>query len=164
MLDAGGMPAQKDLGNGEPIPLARELGRSLIGASPHMLPVLLVAMFWRLGRLARRTVSRYAAMGNELQVQLRDLLGDDGVLLIPSARSTPPRQGREFAALRNFDFTPLFNVLEMPVTQVPLGIGSRGLPLGVQVAGAHGNDHLTIAVAMELERLFGGWKPPVIFN
>ncbi len=160
MLDAGGMPAQTALGNGVPIPLARELARALVGASSHMPPVLLLALVWRLGRLARRPVARYAAMGLQLQVELRDLLGDDGVLLFPSARGTPPRQGRELAALRNFVFTGLFNVLEMPVTQVPLGLGSKGLPLGLQVVGSHGNDHLTIAVAMELERLFGGWTPP----
>ncbi len=83
------------------------------------------------------------------------------MLLFPSARSTPPRQGRELSALANFIHSGLFNVLEMPVTQVPLGIGSRGLPLGVQVAASHGNDHLSIAVALELERLFGGWTPPL---
>jgi fatty acid amide hydrolase 2 len=129
-----------------------------------MLPVLLLAAFQRLGRLARKRLARDAAIGHELQAELRELLGDDGVLLFPSARSTPPRQGRNLAALANFVFTGLFNVLEMPVTQVPLGIGSRGLPLGVQVAGAHGNDHLTVAVAMQLERLFGGWTPPALFG
>jgi fatty acid amide hydrolase 2 len=129
-----------------------------------MLPVLLLAGFQRLGGLASRRFARHAAMGRELQAELRDLLGDDGVLLFPSARSTAPRQGRELAALINAAFTSPFNALEMPVTQVPLAIGSRGLPLGVQVAGSHGNDHLTIAVALELERLFGGWTPPGLFS
>jgi fatty acid amide hydrolase 2 len=32
----------------------------------------------------------------------------------------------------------------------------------VQVAAIHGNDHLSIAVAVELERLFGGWTPPAL--
>jgi fatty acid amide hydrolase 2 len=32
--------------------------------------------------------------------------------------------------------------------------------LGVQVAARHGNDHLTIAVAMALEEAFGGWIAP----
>ena len=49
----------------------------------------------------------------------------------------------------------------MPVTQVPLGLGDDGLPLGVQVAAGDGNDHLSIAVALELEKVFGGWVPPV---
>ena len=160
MLEAGGMPAQTALGNGVPIPLGRELARALVGSSPHMAPVLFLALVWHLGRLAKRSVARFAAMGLQLQVELRDLLGDDGVLLFPSARRTPPRQGRELAALRNAVYTGLFNVLEMPVTQVPLGLGSRGFPLGLQVVGSYGSDHLTIAVAMELERLFGGWTPP----
>jgi fatty acid amide hydrolase 2 len=164
MLEAGGVPMERSLGDGEPIRLGREVARALIGASPHTLPVLLLAVFQRVGRLAPKRFARYAAMGRELQAELRDLLGDDGVLLFPSARSTPPRQGKNLAALNTFVHTGLFNVLEMPVTQVPLGIGSRGLPLGVQVAGVHGNDHLTIAVAMELERLFGGWTPPSLFN
>jgi len=51
--------------------------------------------------------------------------------------------------------------MELPATQVPLGLDDRGLPLGVQVIAARGNDHLTIAVALELERAFGGWVPPV---
>jgi fatty acid amide hydrolase 2 len=60
----------------------------------------------------------------------------------------------------NFPFGAIFNALELPVTQVPLGLGSRGLPLGIQVVAAHGRDHLTIRVAMELERAMGGWVPP----
>jgi hypothetical protein len=39
-----------------------------------------------------------------------------------------------------------------PVTQVPLGLNRRGLPLGVQVAANHGRHHVTIAVAQFLER------------
>ena len=46
------------------------------------------------------------------------------------------------------------------MTQVPLGLGERGLPLGVQVAAGPGRDHVSIAVALELERVFGGWVPP----
>ena len=53
-----------------------------------------------------------------------------------------------------------FNLTGMPVTQVPLGLGSKGLPLGVQVVGRRDRDHVTIAVALELERTFGGWVAP----
>ena len=54
----------------------------------------------------------------------------------------------------------LFNLAGLPVTQVPLGLGRAGLPLGVQVAAGPGRDHVTIAVALELERAFGGWVAP----
>jgi fatty acid amide hydrolase 2 len=57
-------------------------------------------------------------------------------------------------------YTAIFNVMELPVTQVPLGLNAEGLPLGVQVAATHGNDHLTIAIASALEEDLGGWVPP----
>ena len=43
----------------------------------------------------------------------------------------------------------MFNLAGTPVTEIPLGLCERGLPLGVQ-----------IAVALELERVFGGWVAP----
>jgi fatty acid amide hydrolase 2 len=59
-----------------------------------------------------------------------------------------------------FAYTAIFNVMEMPSTQVPLGLGARGLPLGVQVIAPRRSDHLSIAVAMALETMLGGWQPP----
>lgn len=41
-----------------------------------------------------------------------------------------------------------------------MGLGSKGLPIGVQVVGGINSDHLTIKVAEELEAAFGGWVPP----
>jgi fatty acid amide hydrolase 2 len=54
----------------------------------------------------------------------------------------------------------VFNLAGVPVTEVPLGLAENGLPVGVQVAAAHGCDHVAIAVALHLERVFGGWVPP----
>jgi fatty acid amide hydrolase 2 len=54
----------------------------------------------------------------------------------------------------------LFNLVGLPATEVPLGLGERGLPLGVQVGAGRDRDHVSIAVAIELERAFGGWVPP----
>jgi fatty acid amide hydrolase 2 len=48
----------------------------------------------------------------------------------------------------------------LPVTEVPLGLTDDGLPVGVQVAAGPNRDHVSIAVALELERVFGGWQPP----
>ena len=50
--------------------------------------------------------------------------------------------------------------------KVPLGLVDdasspyQGIPVGVQVVAARGQDRLTLAVAAEAERLMGGWVPP----
>ncbi len=55
----------------------------------------------------------------------------------------------------------IFNLAGVPVTEVPLGRSAAGLPLGVQFAAGAGRDHVCIAVAIALERVFGGWSPPL---
>lgn len=88
-------------------------------------------------------------------------LGSDAIMLYPShAVPAPPHRWSLLRPL-NFAYTAIFNTLELPVTQVPLGLcPKRRIPLGVQVVGGLGQDHVTIAVAQELERAFGGWTPP----
>ena len=61
-------------------------------------------------------------------------------------------------------YTAIFNVMELPSTQVPLGLGSEGLPLGCQVVARHFQDHRSVAVALQLERAFGGWVPPALMR
>lgn len=54
----------------------------------------------------------------------------------------------------------IFNILGLPVTQCPLGLSKEGLPLGVQVIGGKLQDQVTLAVAIYLEKTFGGWRDP----
>jgi fatty acid amide hydrolase 2 len=81
-------------------------------------------------------------------------------MLYPSYPTVAPRHHAPLFPPFQWTYTAIINVLELPATQVPLGLDAKGLPLGVQVVGIHGSDHLTIAVARELERAFGGWVPP----
>ncbi len=103
--------------------------------------------------------SRLLERARALADELTETIGD-GVLLHPAHLSTAPKHHRTYG--RPWLTTPaaIFNLAGVPVTEVPLGLGPRGLPLGVQVAARHGADHLTIAVALELEAVFGGWVPP----
>jgi fatty acid amide hydrolase 2 len=102
---------------------------------------------------------RLLAAAESLASELKEAIGD-GVLLHPAYPRTAPRHGRTVG--RPWLLTPsaVFNLAGVPVTEVPLGLTPRGLPIGVQVAASPGNDHLSIAVALELERVFGGWVPP----
>jgi fatty acid amide hydrolase 2 len=154
----GGTSLDETLGGGERTRLGREIARWLLRRSSHSYPPLFVVLVERLGRRLPRWCERYAERGARLSSRLDDLLGGDGVILYPSGRGVAPRHGP--AAPLNFRFFGLFNALELPVTQVPLGLSAEGLPLGVQVVAGRGRDHLTIAAALELERALGGWVPP----
>jgi fatty acid amide hydrolase 2 len=102
---------------------------------------------------------RAQAAGRALREEITAVIGD-GVLLHPPFARTAPRL--HTTTMRPWLQTPcsVFNLAGVPVTQVPLGLNSRGLPLGVQVAASHGQDHLTISVAQHLERTLAGWVPP----
>jgi fatty acid amide hydrolase 2 len=110
-------------------------------------------------RLPRFFAERLIDTGNAVAGELSAAIGD-GVLLEPPLATTAPRHGRTVGRPWWLAHVVPFNLAGLPVTQTPLGLDANGLPLGVQVAAAHGRDHVAIAVAMELERVFGGWTPP----
>lgn len=127
--------------------------------SPHTLPTrmtLATELLPAPGGFSRR---RLLAAAESLASELKEAIGD-GVLLHPAYPRTVPKHGTTVG--RPWLLTPsaVFNLAGVPVTEVPLGLSDRGLPLGVQVAAGPGQDHVSIAVALELERAFGGWVPP----
>ncbi|KAM9717992.1 fatty-acid amide hydrolase 2-B [Menidia menidia] len=135
-----------------------ELLKWMLGRSNHTMAAislgLLEATRWS------KTSAFVVQQKEELQRELDQLLGPDGVLLYPShPRVAPPHH---HPLLRPFDFayTGILNILGLPVTQCPLGLGPEGLPLGLQVVAGRLQDHLTLAVAVHLEKAFGGWRDP----
>jgi amidase len=52
----------------------------------------------------------------------------------------------------------------LPVTAMPIGLGSSGLPVGVQVIGPHLEDRTTLALAQMAEQAFGGFQVPPGFS
>ena len=145
-------------GGGTAVNLLAELAKFPFGRSRHTGPVLILSAVEALSNHLGGRLEAMAARGLEMQAELEDILGEDGVLLHPPY--TRPAPHHHSALLRTpFDFvcTALFNVLELPSTVVPTGFDDRGLPLAVQVVGRRGNDHLTIAVAQAIERSTGGW-------
>ena len=128
--------------------------------SDYTTPILLTLLMENLSvHLPAALEGRAERAQQRLATEVNEAIGD-GVLLHPPFARVAPRHGRTVG--RPWVLAPmaLFNLLALPVTQVPLGLNEKGLPLGVQVAGGRGRDHLTIAVALELERDFGGWVPP----
>jgi len=163
MDEVPGWTFSQIIGNGDPIDLPRELLRAPLGRSPHILPSLALVLFETVTPKipgSSRWLRQRSEDGRALRRELEERLGDDGVLLHPPFPRTAMRHGHALLRFWEFAYSSIFNVMRTPVTQVPLGLDSRGLPLGVQVVGAEGRDALTIAVARNLEDALGGWVFP----
>ncbi|XP_039296435.1 fatty-acid amide hydrolase 2 isoform X2 [Nilaparvata lugens] len=147
-----------DLGNRErTISLWSELPFLLTGSTQFTLPSLMRLWDMKMPKTDKKWAERETS---KLLKQLLEELDSNGVLIFPSCPDTAPYHYATFFRPYNFSYWAIFNVLNLPVTQVPLGVDKTGLPIGVQVVGAPYQDHLCIAVAQELERAFGGWVSP----
>jgi fatty acid amide hydrolase 2 len=125
--------------------------------SVHTLPLALMFMARRVSdRIPNR---RAIAAGEALRDELDEVIGD-GVLLHPPFPRVAPRHGGTIGRPWVLANAAVFNLTGHPVTEVPVGLGRSGLPVGVQVVAGRERDHVSIAVALELERALGGWVRP----
>ncbi|MEZ4454631.1 MAG: amidase [Nannocystaceae bacterium] len=164
MAAAEGPSYSEILGGDAPLKTFREMGKAMFGRSRHTFPALLVVAAVSVTKLIPGRMNEMVALGHELQAELEDILGPRGVLLHPPYTRPAPRHYGPLLTPFDFVCTSLFNVLEFPSTTVPTGFDRKGLPVGVQVIGRRGNDHLTIAVAGAIEAATGGWRraePPI---
>lgn len=139
-----------------------ELGKWCVGQSQHTYPAIALALFEKLVKGMGNEDERRALthMREQLQRQFESLLGDTGVFLFPPHPTLTPFHNQPCWTPFNWIYTGIFNSLSLPVTVCPLGMSRDGTPLAVQIVGAMHRDHLTVAVAQELEKGFGGWTPP----
>ncbi|KAL3101476.1 hypothetical protein niasHT_020795 [Heterodera trifolii] len=95
--------------------------------------------------------------------QLTELLGSDGVLLLPLWPTTIGYHHQEpFTGVFNSEYIEVPNILGLPALAAPISPKSptTNMPLGVQLIASHFNEALLIAVGREIERTFGGWVAP----
>ena len=147
-----------------------ELAKALVGLSEHTLPILFTALFQTLKKAlpgAQAAREHCLAEHGRLKAALHRLLGDDGVLLLPTYPELSVKPVSCFLKFNNTVYAGVFNTLQTVMTSIPLGLtieedGVRGgpVPLGIQAVAKHCNDHLTLTVAELLDRQFGGWAPP----
>ncbi|MFT5680887.1 MAG: fatty acid amide hydrolase 2 [Myxococcota bacterium] len=134
--------------------------RWAFGGGSYTLPAILLAGLERVTDAFPARAERFIAEGHALRAEMTEALGIDGLMLYPSHPTPAPRHYVPLSRPISWIYTAILNVMELPVTQVPLGLDGKGMPLGVQVVGAHGADHRTIAAALALEADLGGWVPP----
>ena len=147
------------MGNGKPINPFWELALWIARQPRHTLPAIGLGIGEKIP-IAQSDIVKLRSMCDQLKEDFQQLLGEDGVFLYPTYPIPAPYHNQPLSMILNFSYTAAFNVLGLPVTSVPMGLSKEGVPIGLQVVGNFYNDHLTIAVAEELERAFGGWVPP----
>lgn len=98
---------------------------------------------------------------DDLQLEFEEMLGTNGVFIYPAHPTVALYHNEAIVRPFNFSYTAIFNVLRLPSTTVPLGLGPKeGLPIGLQIVANRNNDRLCLAVASELEQAFNGWVKP----
>ena len=167
MSDSGGASFSELLGEGKEINEGLELLKYIFGQSDFTFPALGLAIAEKIPKLVKnipflnQDTSVFVKKGLQLKQEMSNLLQDNKVILYPSYTSVAPKHNETFFPPIQWVYTGIWNVLELPVMQVPMGLNKDGLPLGVQIIANHGNEHLAIAVALELEKQFGGWVDPL---
>ncbi|XP_013184522.1 fatty-acid amide hydrolase 2-A [Amyelois transitella] len=101
----------------------------------------------------------YRSKAQQLRDKMTKVLGTDGVFLYPVFNGPAHAHNRVYLLASGVMYSMLHNVLGVPATAVPAG-ELRGLPLAIQVIAAPNQDRLCLAVAKQLEKAFGGWRPP----
>lgn len=90
---------------------------------------------------------------------LREALGEDGVLLLPTAPQAAFPHGA-IPPASQADFTALASVAGLPALACPAGRDADGLPVGVQLVGPGGSERRLIDLARLVEPALGGAVPP----
>ena len=160
MRESGALHEILTEGGAEVPPLRKLLADAARRRSPYTTPLLMTLASENVAERLPDALQRQAlALERRLAEQVEEAIGD-GVLLHPPFARVAPRHGRTVGRPWVLGHQAVFNLIGLPATAVPLGLNERGLPLGVQVAAGRDRDHVAIAVALELERAFGGWVPP----
>lgn len=138
-----------------------ELLKFVFCTSRHTFPTIIYGLLkWIFDTFLKRYRGKFDEKRIALKKQFEDVLGDNGVLIYPTFVSAAHYPHQSLTKVANFSYMMIFNVLGLPVTQCPMGLNSEGLPIGLQIVANAGNDHLTIAVAQEIQKAFGGWQQP----
>jgi len=141
--------------------LARKFAKWGLGKGSHTFPTLITLLGEKIVPLVPwEDVDANVALGRSMREDMVELLGEDAILLHPPHYSRARKHNAPIFPPFQWANTAIFNVLGLPVTQVPIGLSKRGVPMGIQVVGGPDRDKLTIAVAEWLEGEFGGWVMP----
>ncbi|MGH6737621.1 MAG: amidase family protein, partial [Bradyrhizobium sp.] len=113
-----------------------------------------------------------------LRAQWRELFGRFDAVICP-VMPTPayphdhsPEQetrrinvdGKDYAYSDQLAWPGIATLPGLPATAIPIGLSPEGLPIGVQIVGPWLEDRTPLKLAELIEREFGGFIPPPMFD
>jgi len=96
---------------------------------------------------------------DKLRIQMLSFFQNYDVILCPVVATPAKLHGKGLKEIEDLTYTMTYNITGSPVCVVRCGTTSDGLPIGVQVIANRWRDDVALAVAKQLESIFGGWKP-----
>jgi amidase len=103
---------------------------------------------------------------DRFKFQMLDFYADYDVIICPVATGPASLYEKALATKEGFDlandltYNLPYNITGWPATVVRCGTSKEGLPLGVQIVAKSWRDDIALAVAKQLEQMFGGWQAP----
>jgi Asp-tRNA(Asn)/Glu-tRNA(Gln) amidotransferase A subunit family amidase len=128
----------------------------LLAADGDRLTAATRAKLRSAGRIDGPTYYRAVRHAADVRVGFDAALRQVDVLLAPSAATTAPAYGAEQVSVGDRDLrlgralcwnTAALNLADIPAVALPAGLGDDGLPVGVQLIGAAGDDQRLLAIA-----------------
>lgn len=137
-----------------------EAVKKLFFLSNHTIPAILLGIAEKFTLMADAENQKLVKKCTKLGEDLDKTLDGNGCLLLPTHPTAAPYHNWPLFVSPNFAYTGIFNVLGLPATAVPLGLDSKGVPIGIQVVARKFEDFLTLKVAKMIGDRFGGWVAP----
>lgn len=110
-----------------------------------------------------RDFSEDLAVLKRTRTSVRDAIGDDGVLLMPTTPQGAFAHG-ERPPLSQPNFTALANIAGLPALSIPAGSNADGMPIAVQLIGAPNSEAGLLSLARTLDAGLRGYTPPPMFD
>jgi aspartyl-tRNA(Asn)/glutamyl-tRNA(Gln) amidotransferase subunit A len=99
------------------------------------------------------------ALVDETARVMRQEIGSNGILILPTAPQTAFAQG-DRAPNNQADFACLANIAGLPAISLPVGCDKNGMPVGIQLIGPPSGEAMLIAQARMINDKIRGFVPP----
>lgn len=145
--DAELPPAAEALFDAQGLVMDFEAARALAWEQAHHHDAISATLRARLKRgwaVSREQYDDARQIARDARRQFADLMRGFDLLLTPSAKGEAPRG---LASTGDALFNRIWTLLGVPCITLPCGIGPQGLPLGIQLVAAYGQDTALLARA-----------------